>query len=77
MEDEDIAPSTVHTADLVGMGRKSRQYTLFQYRVQAHLSAHTDWTSCTDVFDTIPLSSILGTHLYTTLSSMAHNFKLV
>jgi len=46
MEDEDIAPYTVDTAYPVGMGRKLRQYTIFQYSVQAQLSAHTDWISC-------------------------------
>ena len=42
-----IAP-TIHTADPVGMGRKSRQCTIIQLSVQARLSAHTytDWMSC-------------------------------
>ena len=46
MKGEDIALNTVHTADPVGMGRKLPQYTIFQYSVQARLSAHTDWISC-------------------------------
>ena len=35
MEDEGIAPNTYGTADPVGMGRKLRQYTIFQYSEQA------------------------------------------
>ena len=30
MEDDDIAPNTVHTTDSVGMVRKLCQYTIFQ-----------------------------------------------
>ena len=40
MDDKDIAPNTVHTAGPVGMGRKSRQYTIFQY------STYTGRTYC-------------------------------
>ena len=36
----------IHTADPVGMGSKSRQYTMFQYSVQAGLSVFTDGISC-------------------------------
>jgi len=44
MEDEDTAPNTyLGTADPVGMGRKSCQYTIFQYSVR--LAAHTNWIS--------------------------------
>ena len=32
----------MRTADLVSMGRKSRQYNIFQYGVQAQLSVHTE-----------------------------------
>ena len=41
MEDEDFAPNT-YTADQVGMGRKSAQYTIFQYTalLQEQHSAH-------------------------------------
>ena len=49
-----------HSADPVGMGRKSRLYihyifqyshkpktqTIFQYSLQAQFSAHTNWISC-------------------------------
>ena len=45
MEDEDIAPNTVHIADPVGMGGKSCLYTILEYSVLAQLSAHTDWIS--------------------------------
>jgi hypothetical protein len=41
MEDKGIAPNNRYTgtADLVGMGRKSRNCTLFQYSVPARLAA--------------------------------------
>ena len=42
MEDEDIAISISHAADLFGMGKKSHQYTIFLYGVQTRLSALTD-----------------------------------
>ena len=34
------------TSEPVGMGRKSRQYTISKNSVQARLSAHTDGISC-------------------------------
>ena len=46
MEDEDIAPNTVHTADPVGMDRKSCLYTILEYSGLARLSAHTNWIRC-------------------------------
>ena len=51
MDDKDIAPNTVHTAGPVGMGRKSRQYTIHSsiVPIQAGLSARrvgTHWISC-------------------------------
>ena len=52
----------IHTAHPVGMGRKSRQYTLFQYIVQAQLSAHTDWISCM-YLGQYPRLPFLGPHL--------------
>ena len=36
----------IHTADPLGMGRRSCQYTIFGHSVQARLNAHTDWISC-------------------------------
>jgi len=41
MEGQDIAPNGkyLHTADPVSMGRKSCQYTIFQYSVQEQLSS--------------------------------------
>ena len=34
MEDKAIAPNTyIHTADPIGMGRKSHQYNIYQYGV--------------------------------------------
>ena len=36
----------MQTACQVSMGRKSRQYTIFPYRIQARLSVHSDWMSC-------------------------------
>ena len=63
----------VHTADPVGMGRKSRQYTIFQECVQARLSSHTDWISCRHVFGAISSSSILCRHLPL---SMAYHAEL-
>ena len=53
----------IPTADPVGMGRKLCQYTIFQYSVQAQLSAHTDWISCRYVFGVKSASSILCPHL--------------
>ena len=43
----------LHTADPVSMGRMSRRYTIFQYRVQARLSAQTHWNSCTCIWRNI------------------------
>ena len=61
-------------ADLVD--RKSRQYTIFPYSVQARLSVHTDWICSMYgyVFGAIISSSILRAHLYATPSSMAQQF---
>ena len=69
MDDEGIAPNTVHTADSVGMGRKSRQYTIFQYCVQAQLSPIPTGSAVCTVFGAIPSSAIVQDHLYTTPSS--------
>ena len=41
-----MSPQNGNAADPVGMGRKSRQYTIFQYSVLARLSVHSDWISC-------------------------------
>ena len=41
MEDEGIEANTVHIADPVGMGRKSRQYTIFQYTVVKSRAGHS------------------------------------
>ena len=51
---------------------RAESHTVFQYSVQARLSAHSDWISCTYmyVFGAMPSSSILRAHLYTTHSSM-------
>jgi len=55
----------MHTADLVGMGGKSRQYNTFQYSVQARLSVHS-----------IPIWSAACRYvLYKTPSSMGQNFE--
>ena len=45
MEDEEIAPNTDSRPSQY-MGRKSRQYIIFQHTVQARLSALTDGISC-------------------------------
>ena len=45
MEGEGIEPNTYSWSSCY-MGRKSRQYTLFQQSVQSRLSVYTDWISC-------------------------------
>ena len=50
MEDEGIAPNTVHTTDPIGMDRKSCLNTILIY--SEHTGAiftHTDWISCIDL----------------------------
>ena len=60
----------IHTADPVStMGRKSCQYTLFKYSVQAQLSAYTDWISCMHLVQ-FPWLLFCG-HIYTNHSTMA------
>ena len=45
MEDEDIAPNTVHAADPVAMDRKLCLNTILEYSELARLSAPTKWTN--------------------------------
>ena len=62
MEDEDIAPNTYSSAPV---------HTI-PHSVQARLSAHSDWISCTYVFGAISSSTILRPILYTTYYSMMY-----
>ena len=70
MEDEEIEENTygIGTAYPVGMGpmgRKSHQYTLFQYSVQARLSVHIPAASAvciclnSHVFHVVSLSTLI------------------
>ena len=71
MEDEGICTPNTYTADPVGMGRKSRQYTIFQYTVHRHdFLVMSTGSAVPYVFDSIPTSSLMQAHLYTTPSSM-------
>ena len=54
----------IPTADPFSMGRKLRQYAIFQYSVRARLSAHTDWISYTYVFGATPSASIFTHFVY-------------
>ena len=53
----------IHTADPVGMGRKSRQYNIFHYIVQARPSVHTDWIRCVYLapFPLLPFCGLIYT----------------
>ena len=65
------------TADPVGIGRKSRQYTTFQCSVYSHdFHVHCNWISCMYVFGSISSSFILRAHLYTTQSSICEPLSL-
>jgi len=70
MEDEGIAPNTVHTADPVGMGRKACRYTIIMYSVYWRDCLPIPTGSAACIVGAISSSSILRAHLYTTPSSM-------
>jgi len=62
--------SQLHTADPVGMGRKSCLYAILKHSVLARLSAHTDWISCVywAPYPRLPLCGLI--YIHTTYSSM-------
>ena len=63
MEDEGIAPNTVHTTDPIGMGRKSCLNTILIYiaNILRAIFTHTDWISCIDLaqFPRLPFCGLI------------------
>jgi len=56
------------SADPIGMTmrRKSRQYAIFQYSVNARLSVHTGWISCmySVKFPRLPFCGLISIYIY-------------